>query len=157
MSIQDWGAIGELIAAVATVGTLIYLASQIRQNTKQLRSTSYEAYNQAGYNAMNFIGDHAKVLAEIFEQALSLDQMTPEQGFVFSAHAFQMFNSMEATYLHWRSGALDDDVYRARVRGYAHFLADNPLLREYWRESAHNYAYTDDFIEVMNEQIVGHS
>ncbi|MGK0223076.1 MAG: hypothetical protein ACI9ON_002319, partial [Limisphaerales bacterium] len=32
MSIQDLGSLGELIAAAATLGTLIYLAIQIRQN-----------------------------------------------------------------------------------------------------------------------------
>lgn len=33
MTIQDWGAIGEMIGAVAVVMTLVYLAKQIRQNT----------------------------------------------------------------------------------------------------------------------------
>jgi len=33
MSLQDWGAIGEVIGALAVVVTLIYLAKQIRQNT----------------------------------------------------------------------------------------------------------------------------
>ncbi len=36
MSIQDWGAIGELIGALAVVISLIYLAVQIRQNTRQM-------------------------------------------------------------------------------------------------------------------------
>ena len=33
MNIQDWGALGELVAAIATVLTLVYLAMQIRANT----------------------------------------------------------------------------------------------------------------------------
>lgn len=33
MSFQDWGAIGEVIGALAVVATLIYLAKQIRMNT----------------------------------------------------------------------------------------------------------------------------
>ena len=33
MTLQDWGAIGNLIGAMAVVITLIYLAKQIRQNT----------------------------------------------------------------------------------------------------------------------------
>ena len=40
MSIQDLGSIGELIAAIATLGTLFSLAIQIRQGTKQLRYSS---------------------------------------------------------------------------------------------------------------------
>ena len=40
MTIQDLGSLGELIAAVATVATLIYLAVQIRQNTISNRDAS---------------------------------------------------------------------------------------------------------------------
>ena len=38
MTIQDWGSIGEILGAIATIATLIYLATQIRQNTKQLEA-----------------------------------------------------------------------------------------------------------------------
>lgn len=39
MSIQEWGAIGEIIGGIAVVASLVYLAMQIRQNTKQLSMT----------------------------------------------------------------------------------------------------------------------
>lgn len=40
MTIQDLGSVGELVAAIATVATLIYLALQIRQNTTSIRAAS---------------------------------------------------------------------------------------------------------------------
>lgn len=40
MTIQDLGSLGELIAAVATIATLGYLAIQIRQNTTSVRAAS---------------------------------------------------------------------------------------------------------------------
>jgi hypothetical protein len=40
VTIQDLGSIGELVAALATVATLAYLALQIRQNTRQLRDNA---------------------------------------------------------------------------------------------------------------------
>ena len=39
MTIQDWGAVGEVIGAVAVVISLIYLAIQIRLNTQQIRQS----------------------------------------------------------------------------------------------------------------------
>ncbi len=36
MTIQDWGALGEIIGAIAVVASLVYLAIQIRQNTNQI-------------------------------------------------------------------------------------------------------------------------
>ena len=34
MSIQDWGAIGEVVSAIGVIVTLIYLTTQLRQNTQ---------------------------------------------------------------------------------------------------------------------------
>ena len=42
LTIQDLGSIGELIAALATVITLGYLAIQLMQNTKALRSQTFQ-------------------------------------------------------------------------------------------------------------------
>ena len=43
MSIQDLGALGELLAAIATIGTLFYLAIQIRNNTTAVQAGSRQA------------------------------------------------------------------------------------------------------------------
>jgi hypothetical protein len=40
VTVQDLGSIGELVAAIATVATLGYLAIQIRQNTRSVRASS---------------------------------------------------------------------------------------------------------------------
>lgn len=48
MSIQDWGAIGEIVGALAVVASLIYLAVQIRQNTRQI-SLSLESSKLAAF------------------------------------------------------------------------------------------------------------
>ena len=46
MSIQDVGSIGELIAAIATVLTLVYLAIQVRHNSRALdRSNEFAQAN----------------------------------------------------------------------------------------------------------------
>lgn len=51
MTIQELGSIGELVGAIATVATLIYLTLQIRQNTalqrQSLRALELSAQDQA--------------------------------------------------------------------------------------------------------------
>ena len=51
MSIQDWGAIGEVVSAIGVVLTLIYLTTQIRQNTRQLQSQGHQGMTES-YNAL---------------------------------------------------------------------------------------------------------
>ena len=43
MTIQDWGALGEIIGGFGVIITLLYLATQIRQNTKHVASASLQA------------------------------------------------------------------------------------------------------------------
>jgi len=59
MTIQEWGAIGELIGAIAVVASLVYLAAQIRQNTKQL-SLSMQATELAAFERNVAAGNHVR-------------------------------------------------------------------------------------------------
>ena len=44
MDLQDWGAIGEVVAAIAVVVSIVYLAAQIRSNTRATKaSASFDA------------------------------------------------------------------------------------------------------------------
>jgi hypothetical protein len=45
MNIQDFGALGEVFGAVGVVVTLIYLARQIRENSRQMRVSSITSIN----------------------------------------------------------------------------------------------------------------
>ena len=45
MTIEELGSIGELVAAIATVATLIYLSTQIRQSISTTRASIAEAQN----------------------------------------------------------------------------------------------------------------
>jgi hypothetical protein len=45
MDIQDWGALGEIVAAIGVVITLIYPTHQIRENARQMRVSSLTSNN----------------------------------------------------------------------------------------------------------------
>ena len=45
LSIQDWGALGEILGALAVIVTLVYLARQIRENSRQIRVSSITSIN----------------------------------------------------------------------------------------------------------------
>ncbi len=51
MSIQDWGAIGEVLGAIAIFVTLIYLATQIRQSNAASRTSSRQTIIDTFYEA----------------------------------------------------------------------------------------------------------
>jgi hypothetical protein len=61
LNIQDWGAIGELVGAIAVVASLIYLAIQVRQNTRQI-ALSLESSRLAAFEQNVEAGNRAREL-----------------------------------------------------------------------------------------------
>ena len=70
MNWEAIGAVAEFVGAIAVVITLIYLRSQLRQNTKALRSSSYASINQ---QEDDFLAEMARdpILARIGGQSNS--------------------------------------------------------------------------------------
>ena len=52
MTVQDLGSLGEFVAAIATVATLIYLASQIRASNRLARAEASRTPN-SDLNSLN--------------------------------------------------------------------------------------------------------
>ena len=76
LSIQDLGSIGELIAAIATIATLFYLAQQLRMNTRIVRATA-SANTQDSLAVINELVASDPKLAKLF--AKLLDGATQDQ------------------------------------------------------------------------------
>jgi len=73
MTIEQLGSVGEIVAALATVLTLLYLAVQIRQNSRALRASSIVAYMQAQEAISTSLAENEE-LCELYFKGLQ----TPE-------------------------------------------------------------------------------
>lgn len=134
MNLQDLGSLGELVAALATVGTLIYLAIQLKQNTKAARAMStWEAENLWGHlnweNAQN--PEFAELLTRVFdENTQQTDFESTEWAQVqFIVRAILQFQ--QSQYLLWRDGSLPTEYYETRkhwVRWFVTLPAVLPVL-----------------------------
>jgi glucuronate isomerase len=91
VSLQDLGSIGELIAAIATVATLVYLAIQIRHNSLALDRSN--EFAQAGsihditllFNELNWRLASDGELADIYTRALAGENLTSTEATRFVA------------------------------------------------------------------------
>src|SRR5262245_39148582 len=77
MTLQDLGNLGELVAAIATAMTLIYLAIQIRQNTAVVRTSNFADLSARSSSvAQQLAGD--SVLMAIWQRRLDDYKGLPE-------------------------------------------------------------------------------
>lgn len=106
MTIQEWGAIGELIGAIAVVASLVYLAVQIRQNTRQL-SLSLQATELAAFERNVAAGNHVREMfivnpeiTELYLRGVRKDEnFTDEEKFRFDMIMSNMFSEFQGAYV----------------------------------------------------------
>lgn len=104
------------IGGLATIGTLFYLAYQIRQNTRTARSSAYQAASSA-ITAWSLEMSRDPVLMENFWVGMAdpdaLDQRTRGQvGLQIQA----LFRNYENIFYQWREGAITDQVWEGWSR-----------------------------------------
>ena len=90
MTIQDLGSIGELIAAFATIATLVYLATQIKQSKEQIaQSNSLARFNAVRdvmdqFNELNKLVVTDASLREVLEKSEGLTAEESEQVYTYA-------------------------------------------------------------------------
>jgi hypothetical protein len=126
MTIQDLGSIGELIAAISTVITLVYLATQIKQSKEQIsQSNSLARFNVqrdllVQYNELNKLIVTDATLRQVLESREELTAADREQVYTYVMMFCAVWMSVQAAY-------------------------DNGQLEEWFYESVH-----DDVLVEMN-------
>jgi hypothetical protein len=111
MSIQELGSIGEFVAAIATVVTLVYLAFQINQNTRAVKASVLEETGSRSMDLAKFVASDAE-LTRIVMAAMSHSAQLEEADrlrlqFVFMA----AMRSYELTVAHKAAKFLDPMQY----------------------------------------------
>jgi hypothetical protein len=84
------GAIGEIVAAIATVATLIYLARQIHQNTRMSRAEITKDLYLASWSAILDLTSNDK-LAEIWAQIREFDDADSARRYTFYQSFFRLY------------------------------------------------------------------
>jgi hypothetical protein len=105
------GAIGEIIGATAVVGSLVYLASQIRTQNRETRAASVHQVLREYSTAISRL--HEPEMADIWVAAIEdFDNLGSSQRLRFVVYLMVAFRSFEDAYFQWREGRLEDDVWR---------------------------------------------
>ena len=95
MNIQDLGSVGELIAAICMVATLVYLAVQIRNNTNSTRVATLLSVNDS-LTAINTALRSDGEFSDIWLRGLrDLDSLRDVERIRFIAHALEVINLSE--------------------------------------------------------------
>ena len=137
---MNWDAIGavaEAVGAIGVIASLIYVASQVRQNNRNLQITASQNQNLALANFTDRMisdEDANAVWAEVFwpqmggRQRSGLSAETSRAAVLITYRMFLIFVSSFHT---WRSGGLPDSEWQHSVKVIDSYLAV-PFVAEWW-------------------------
>jgi len=149
---QLLGNYGEFVGAIAVVVTLVYLTTQIRQNTNAVQSSTYASWNEAAQSWGDFVADNAETLAVIGQK--EPDELTPEEFYVAVGFATKTFNQGQAAFLHHQAGSLPDEVSDAHLQGVVGAFERNAVLKKIWRDGLRD-AFARSFVEYVEQRVAG--
>ena len=121
--------IGQTIAAVAIVISLIYVGRQVKQNTEATQIGASQAFVQMFNTITNNIGSTA---SDIWLRGVrDFDGLNEHEKVRFSTSAAQLVRVFESAYYQWRRGALDNDIWSGFSRAQLDIL-NEPGMKQWW-------------------------
>jgi len=110
MTLETLGNIGDFLGGIAVIVSLLYLAVQIRQNTKAVRSSSY---HQAAEQTWNYCLAVAQdpTLADILARRIAGESLSPVEEVRASAADQALIYGFENMLRLQEEGLIDQDVW----------------------------------------------
>ncbi len=152
MTLESLGNLGEFLGGLAVVVSLVYLAFQIRQNTRAARSATHQAWVTASA-ATNMLLPQSREFTRIYRTG-SQDpaKLDPEELTQFNTYMIQAFNGMEALYFQFLNGAVDAIYWDTKVRNLRVVMAP-PGVRSWWERYSENF-FDPRFREVIQRDVL---
>jgi hypothetical protein len=145
MTLQELGSLGEFVGALGVVGSLAYVAFQIRQNTRSLRTASFQALMQSSTWENRVIAQNP-ALAELYLRGLdSYRELDTADQLRFSSLMYNLIWHFEITLSLYREGVSTDTRLEAQLASVLDDL-ERPGAAEWW-ESARIDAPVRAFID----------
>ena len=138
MTLEELGGIGEFIGALAVLASLVYLATEIRRNTRATRLATL----QSALGSVQQIFDAPTRDAEL-TRIIRLGMVDPSQlnedgGSRLFWWVSSVLRAAENTFVQHQAGMLDDHSWAARAHQIRNFFS-SPAVLKLWGSVSEGY------------------
>jgi hypothetical protein len=150
MNWEMLAAIGQLAAVCIGIPSIIYLAVQIREQTKERRQSAVHALTEQWGDLTCALHDSAE-LSEIYLRGVqSFANLEPVSKLRFSSFFNRFLNHFEAMYFAHSEGLLSASAWGKIERTIGDLIA-YPGVQEWWKERRH--WHTEEFGRIVDAMI----
>jgi hypothetical protein len=144
----------EILAAVAQLAAVVYLAIQIREQTKERRQAAANALTVQWGDLVKALHDSAEFSAIYLRGVQSFSGLDAVSKLRFSAFNNRFFKNFEAMYFSHRDGTLSPSLWGEIDRTMNDLIA-YPGMRQWWETRKH--WHSEEFGRVVEEIVAkGH-
>ena len=111
MSLQDLGGLGEFIGSIAVVLSLLYLAVQIRQNTKAERATSRQTILDTFYAALWDLGASSERQRVLKAGFANFETLSDQDKAIFQLTLLRYIGNLYNGILLRQSDMVDEETF----------------------------------------------
>jgi len=111
MDSSTLGDIGDFVGGVAVVVSLIYLAVQIRQNTRSVRAASFQALSESHSDRTLRLAENSE-LHHLWACGLRGDPLSDEDALRFGSIMLSLIRLSSNAFVQYRSGLLTEDQWQ---------------------------------------------
>lgn len=143
MSLENIVLFSEIMASLAVVITLVYLAKQVRQSTRVNKAAARHSLSQFALELSKFRAEHADRWAKVMQQ----EELSPEDLEFRNWNHMMLLLHAETYFHHYKLQLMPDNHWD----NYAKFIIaalDTPGFKKYWQEVG--FAFSEDFSKWMN-------
>ena len=167
---MDWNtaaSIAEVVSGAAVIVSLVYLATEVRNNTKALKaSAGFDAslqmseLNECLFQAM--LGDteyqqgresrFANLVRRIYEPEADVDDLRASDLVLLLFIHRAVFQKIEGEYYLYQHGFLDAARWEAR-KTWACSYIELPLVKAWWEDEIKQGIFRPEFIEAISGEL----
>jgi hypothetical protein len=147
MNWEMLAAIGQFAAVVVGIPSLIYLALQIRAQTRERRQSAVNALTVQWGELTRALHDSGEFCAIFLRGLQSFDDLDAISKLRFSAFFNRFFKNFQAMYFSHYDGVLTAASWGEIERTMADFIA-YPGLQQWWKTRRH--WHTEEFARVVD-------
>ena len=146
MTLEQLGGLGEFIGAMAVVVSLIYVAFEIRSNSRSTRLATLQTAMESSQRIIELPARDRDLTRVIRLGSEDPDSLTEDEYGQFRYWLILSLRSTENLFVQYKSGALDHETWIARA-GVVKWMMDTPGGRRVWASTSNRYRV--DFQEWM--------
>ena len=148
MNWEAIGAIGEVAGAIGVIATLLYLAVQIRQNTKSIKGATLDAITERKQYELRWSSDIAPAWRK---SLMDPDNLTEIESWQITEWMTACFVARQNEYYQFKQGLLDDESWAASEKIIRMALGSD-WQRNWWKQFAPS-AFSESFITLVETVI----